>query len=89
MRPLPPSAIVGVVGSGAMGQGIAQVAAQAGHPVLLVDARPGAAASAVAAIAKTLNGLVDKGKRTAAERDATLNRLTAVDGLPDLAPPVW
>ncbi|RJF77457.1 3-hydroxyacyl-CoA dehydrogenase PaaC [Azospirillum cavernae] len=86
MRPLPPSTIVGVVGSGAMGQGIAQVAAQAGHPVRLVDARPGAAASAVAAIAKTLNGLVDKGKRTAAERDATLNRLTAVDGLPDLAP---
>jgi 3-hydroxybutyryl-CoA dehydrogenase len=86
MRPLPPSTIVGVVGSGAMGQGIAQVAAQAGHPVLLVDARPGAAASAVAAIAKTLNGLVGKGKRTAAERDATLNRLTAVDGLPDLAP---
>lgn len=86
MRPLPPSTIVGVVGSGAMGQGIAQVAAQAGHPVLLVDSRPGAAASAVAAIAKTLNGLVDKGKRTAAERDATLARLTAMDGLSDLAP---
>ncbi len=86
MFPLPTTTIVGVVGSGAMGQGIAQVAAQAGHPVLLVDARPGAAAAAIAAIATALNGLVDKGKRTAAERDATLSRLTAVDALADLAP---
>ncbi|MFD1626976.1 3-hydroxyacyl-CoA dehydrogenase PaaH [Azospirillum griseum] len=86
MLPLPPTTIVGVVGSGAMGQGIAQVAAQAGHPVLLVDARPGAAAAAIAAIATALNGLVDKGKCTAAERDATLARLTAVDALADLAP---
>lgn len=41
---------VAVIGAGAMGAGIAQVAAQAGHPVKLYDNRPGAAAEAVAGI---------------------------------------
>ncbi len=86
MAALDPSVTVAVVGAGAMGQGIAQVAAQAGHPVLLVDTRPGAAQAAVASIAKALTALVEKGKRTAAERDATVARLRAVDGLSDLAP---
>ncbi len=86
MAALDPSVTVAVVGAGAMGQGIAQVAAQAGHPVLLVDTRPGAAQAAVESIAKALTTLVEKGKRTAAERDATVNRLRAVNGLSDLAP---
>jgi 3-hydroxyacyl-CoA dehydrogenase len=38
--PLPPSAVVAVVGTGAMGAGIAQVAAAAGHVVKLLDNRP-------------------------------------------------
>ncbi|MBP2232141.1 3-hydroxybutyryl-CoA dehydrogenase [Azospirillum agricola] len=86
MAALSPSVTVAVVGSGAMGQGIAQVAAQAGHPVLLFDSRPGAAGAAIEAIAKALTALVEKGKRSPAERDATLDRLRAVDGLADLAP---
>ena len=86
MAALDPSVTVAVVGAGAMGQGIAQVAAQAGHPVLLVDTRPGAAQAAVESIAKALTALVEKGKRTAAERDATVDRLRAVNGLSDLAP---
>ncbi|WP_372400415.1 3-hydroxyacyl-CoA dehydrogenase PaaH [Azospirillum sp. HJ39] len=86
MAALAPSVTVAVVGAGAMGQGIAQVAAQAGHPVLLVDSRPGAAEAAVDSIAKALTALVGKGKRTAAERDAIVGRLRAVNGLPDLAP---
>ena len=85
MAALDPSVTVAVVGAGAMGQGIAQVAAQAGHPVLLVDTRPGAAQAAVESIAKALTALVEKGKRTAAERDATVDRLRAVNGLSDLA----
>jgi 3-hydroxybutyryl-CoA dehydrogenase len=86
MAALDPSVTVAVVGAGAMGQGIAQVAAQTGHPVLLVDTRPGAAQAAVESIARALTALVEKGKRTAAERDATVDRLRAVNGLPDLAP---
>lgn len=85
MAALSPSVTVAVVGSGAMGQGIAQVAAQAGHPVLLHDARPGAAEMAVAAIAADLAKLVEKGKRSAAERADTLDRLRAVAGIADLA----
>ena len=54
-----------VVGAGIMGAGIAQVAAQAGHPVWLHDTREGAAAQAKAQLAKTLQGLVDKGKLAA------------------------
>jgi 3-hydroxybutyryl-CoA dehydrogenase len=60
-----------VVGAGIMGAGIAQVAAQAGHTVLLHDAREGAAAQAKANLAKTLDGLVAKGKlEPSAARDA-------------------
>ena len=53
---------VGVVGAGAMGAGIAQVAAVAGHPVILHDTRPGAVDSARASIAQRLNRLAIKGE---------------------------
>ena len=46
-----------VVGAGIMGAGIAQVAAQAGHEVLLHDARDGAAPAAKAKLAATFDGL--------------------------------
>jgi 3-hydroxybutyryl-CoA dehydrogenase len=74
-----------VVGAGIMGAGITQVAAQAGHPVLLHDAREGAAASAKAKLATTLQGLVDKGKLTADAASATLARITPTDSLSDAA----
>src|SRR5215468_2835621 len=77
---------IGVVGAGAMGAGIAQVAAQAGHTVLLTDARPGAARAAIGAIAKALSGLVAKGRMTEAQQNAVVARLTAVDDLAALAP---
>jgi hypothetical protein len=51
-----------VVGAGIMGAGIAQVAAQAGHAVMLHDTREGAAAAARARLGATLDGLVAKGK---------------------------
>ena len=43
--------ILGIVGAGAMGRGIAQIAAQAGSRVLLLDMQPDAAASARGSIA--------------------------------------
>lgn len=76
---------VGVIGAGAMGAGIAQVAAQAGHPVYLYDNRPGAAAAAIDGIARQLGKLAEKGKLDAAQRDATLARLQAVESLEGLA----
>ena len=77
--------LLGVVGVGAMGRGIAQIAAQAGITVRLVDARPGAAAEARAGIAAALRKLAEKGKLAAAEVDATVERLVPSPGLADLA----
>ncbi len=56
------SAPVAVIGAGTMGGGIAQVAAVAGHPVLVYDAVEGAAGRAVAAIRERVAGLVAKGR---------------------------
>jgi len=78
--------IIGVVGAGVMGAGIAQVAAAAGHPVRLHDAQPGLAARAKADIAGRLAKLVDKGKMTAAAREGLLARIQVCDDLAGLAP---
>ena len=78
--------IIGIIGAGTMGAGIAQVAAAAGHPVRLLDVRPGAAQAAIDQIGKALATLVDKGRLSADERAATLARLAAVDALAEMAP---
>src|SRR5689334_8503170 len=72
-----------VVGAGIMGAGIAQVAAQAGHAVQLFDSREGAAASACAKLAATLDGLAAKGRLDAAEAKAIAARLVAATTLAD------
>jgi 3-hydroxybutyryl-CoA dehydrogenase len=77
---------IGVVGAGQMGQGIAQVAAQAGLEVLIVDAAPDFAQAGVAKIKKQLDRLVEKAKLDAAARDQTLARLRAGEALRDLVP---
>ena len=77
--------VVGVVGAGTMGAGIAQVAAAAGHPVRLLDVRPGAALAAHAQIGTVLAGLVGKGRMQEAECSALLARIVAVDSLAALA----
>lgn len=78
------SEIIGVVGAGTMGAGIAQVAAAAGHPVCLMDVRPGAAAAAREQIDQVLIGLVKKGRLTEADRLQLVARITPVDSLAQL-----
>jgi 3-hydroxybutyryl-CoA dehydrogenase len=81
---LPREAEVGVIGAGAMGAGIAQLAAQAGHRVQLFDTRMGVADQAKIRIGETLVGLAAKGKGTRADADAATARLTPVHALGDL-----
>jgi 3-hydroxybutyryl-CoA dehydrogenase len=80
---LPAGSTVAVFGAGAMGAGIAQVAAQAGHPVQLHDARFGVADAAKKAMADTFAKLTSKGKLTAAAAEAALARVTTVGTLAD------
>jgi 3-hydroxybutyryl-CoA dehydrogenase len=76
---------IAVIGSGTMGSGIAQVFAQAGHPVLLHDAHPPALDRARKGIEQSLGKFVEKGRLSAADRDATLGRLTPSASLDALA----
>lgn len=85
MSALNQSTVVAVIGAGAMGAGIAQVAAQAGHPVKLHDTRPGAAAQAIDGIDRQLGKLVEKGKLSAEARAATVARLQPADAIEALA----
>ncbi len=85
LPPLSSERAVAVIGTGAMGSGIAQVAAAAGHPVRLLDARPGAAAKAVEGIRAQFSKLVDKGRMSADAAASAGTRLSAVDALAELA----
>ncbi|HEX4965981.1 MAG TPA: 3-hydroxybutyryl-CoA dehydrogenase [Thermoanaerobaculia bacterium] len=72
---------IGVVGAGTMGHGIAQVAAQSGYEVILVDAVPEALARGRTQIGKGYERLVGKGKLAAEQRDEALARLTTAGEL--------
>jgi 3-hydroxybutyryl-CoA dehydrogenase len=77
---------VGVVGAGTMGNGIAQVFAQAGFQVRLVDVAQPMLDRARSTIEASLAKLVQKGKLAAADRDGALGRLlvtTSLDALAD------
>ena len=77
---------VGVIGAGTMGNGIAQVFAQAEFGVRLIDSAAPALDRARVAIERSLARFVEKGRMTPADRDAALGRLTAgtsVDSLAD------
>lgn len=78
---------VAVVGAGAMGTGIAQVAAQSGSPVTLVDAKAGAADAAVDRLRAVWARQVTKERMTQNEVDAALARVgtaAGLDALPDV-----
>ncbi|UGY92625.1 3-hydroxyacyl-CoA dehydrogenase [Streptomyces gobiensis] len=76
---------VAVVGTGTMGQGIAQVALVAGHRVRLHDVAPERAAQTAAAIGHRLDRLVEKGQLTAEEQAAAAARLHPAGELGELA----
>jgi 3-hydroxybutyryl-CoA dehydrogenase len=82
---VPAGAPIAVIGAGTMGAGIALVAAQAGHPARLLDAREGAAAQAVEALRRKLDGLAARGKIDDDEATAAGGRLVAVESVGDLS----
>src|SRR5436305_14361818 len=76
---------VGIVGSGIMGAGIAEVAAKSGHEVVLRSRKQETADSMVAGLEKSLTRQVDKGRLSDEDRQGTLQRVTATSDLGDLA----
>ena len=76
---------VGIVGTGAMGQGIAQMAVQAGSFVKLMDSQSGAADKACEALHRQWDKMVEKGRSTANMARGYKDRLKAVEALADLS----
>jgi len=76
---------VGIVGSGIMGSGIAEVAAANGHQVVLRSRSQATADAMVVGLEKSLARQVDKGKRSEVERDEILGRVSATTDLQALA----
>lgn len=79
------SDLVGVVGGGTMGAGIAQVAALAGHPVRIHDVSPDAAARAVRAAADGIRRLAKRELVEPERADAAIGRLAVAPALDDLS----
>jgi len=72
---LPGDTRIGVLGAGSMGSGIAQVAAVAGHPVVIADVSEAALERAVGSIRKALDREAEKGRLTTAEVAAIVGRI--------------
>ncbi|MCA6364388.1 MAG: 3-hydroxybutyryl-CoA dehydrogenase [Bacteroidetes bacterium] len=80
------SSVIGVIGAGAMGAGIAQVAATAGHAVILFDTNAAQLDKAKTDLAATLNKLTEKGKLTAEAAQQIQSRFTYATTLDTFAP---
>ncbi|ADI04498.1 3-hydroxybutyryl-CoA dehydrogenase [Streptomyces bingchenggensis BCW-1] len=76
-HPSRPVCSIGVVGSGTMGAGIAEVCARAGYPTLLVARSEVRAKEALLAVERSLTRAVSRGKLSSGELEATMVRLTA------------
>jgi 3-hydroxybutyryl-CoA dehydrogenase len=76
---------IGVVGAGTMGNGIAQVCAQAGYHVIMNDREDAFVQRGLSSISKSLGKLAEKGKFSAEERDAIYGRITPSTTLEDLS----
>ena len=82
MEPIP---AVGVVGAGQMGSGIAQVFAQRGYDVTMVDVDEAAVARGLKSIGSSVDRLIKKGSIAAEEREALLGRLSTATEIERLA----
>jgi len=80
-----PIGTVGVVGTGTMATGIAEVLAKGGHEVIVRGRRGSRTTDAVTAITRSLDKAVDRGKLSAPDRDAALGRISTTTSWDDLA----
>jgi len=78
--------VVGVIGTGAMGRGIVQVAAAGGMQVLMTDSRPGAAQEALDFVGKMFARAAEKGAMTQDDAAAAAKRIRIVNGPADMKP---
>lgn len=85
MAALHSSATVAVIGAGAMGAGIAQVAAAAGHPVWLYDVREGAAAKSRDSLLSTFARLAEKGRMSTTDAARAGGAIRVANALQDIA----
>lgn len=76
---------VGIIGAGTMGNGIAQICAVAGSPVVMVDISDAAVARGLATVSGSLDRLVKKDKMTEADRDAAIARIAGTTDRAKLA----
>ena len=74
---------IGILGAGSMGAGIAQVAAQSGHKVLLCDTKQEQLDKAKAKLSKIMDRLVEKGRITQEQSIATQNNITYTTSMND------
>ncbi|MGH4024082.1 MAG: 3-hydroxyacyl-CoA dehydrogenase family protein, partial [Pseudonocardiaceae bacterium] len=80
-----PIGAVGVVGTGTMATGIVEVVAKAGRPVIVRGRSSGRTDDAVAAVRRSLDRAVNRGKLAEADRDAALRRISTTTSLEDFA----
>lgn len=76
---------IGVLGAGSMGAGIAQVAAQSGHDVVLFDTNAEQLDNAKRKLAKIMARLVEKGRVTSAESEGIQNRIQYIVSMNDFS----
>jgi 3-hydroxybutyryl-CoA dehydrogenase len=77
---------IAVIGAGTMGNGIAQICAQAGLRVTMVDVNDAAVQRGIATVGKSLARLVSKEKLTEADRTAALGRIQGMTDYAGIAP---
>ena len=80
-----PIGTVGVVGTGTMATGVVEVLAKGGHDVIVRGRSDGRTKDAVAAITRSLDKAVNRGKLAESDRDAALGRITTTTSLDDFA----
>ena len=85
MTPLSQSTVIGICGAGAMGAGIAQVAATAGHKVIVFDSFDGALKRGRENVEKGAAALLKRGKIDEAKAEAIMDRLSWTDEISSLS----